>query len=150
MTYQEKFIKMRRNDLLMFETGHTIAVMKTVLYGKERDIMVAYRHEDKDVKLLTIYPLKEGQKEKRIQSGRWRKLYEMILKSFTMNPFIKGELPNADTSIAEIKKEETKCPLLFIMGILPYFILIHSAARRHRCWSFLLFRNLSYHRLRGK
>ncbi|MEF9425772.1 MAG: hypothetical protein L0956_00825 [Candidatus Mariimomonas ferrooxydans] len=56
------------------ETGHTIAVMKTVIYGKERDIMVAYKHEDTDVKLLTIHPLKEGQKENRIQSGRWRKI----------------------------------------------------------------------------
>ena len=56
------------------ETGHTIAVKKAVLYGKERDIMVAYRHEDIDIKLLTIHPLKEGQKENRIQSGRWRKI----------------------------------------------------------------------------
>lgn len=56
------------------ETGHTIAVMKTVIYGKERDIMVAYKHEDAGVKLLTIHPLKEGQKETRIQSGRWRKI----------------------------------------------------------------------------
>ncbi len=56
------------------DTGHTIAVMKTVLYGKERDIMVAYRQDDLDVKLLTIHPLKEGQKENRIQSGRWRKI----------------------------------------------------------------------------
>ena len=53
------------------ETGHTIAVMRAV---KERDIMVAYRHEDVDVKLLTIHPLKEVQKENRIQSGRWRKI----------------------------------------------------------------------------
>lgn len=56
------------------DTGHTIAVMKAVIYGKERDIMVAYRCEDVDVKLLTIHPLKEGQKENRIQSGRWRKI----------------------------------------------------------------------------
>ena len=56
------------------ETGHTIAVMRAVIYGKERDIMVAYRHEDVDIKLLTIHPLKEGQKENRIQSGRWRKI----------------------------------------------------------------------------
>ena len=55
------------------ETGHTIAVMKAVIYGKERDIMVAYRHEDANVKLLTIHPLKEGQKENRIASGRWGK-----------------------------------------------------------------------------
>ncbi|MBI5097670.1 MAG: hypothetical protein HZB30_00325 [Nitrospirae bacterium] len=56
------------------ETGHTIAVMKTLIYGKERDIMVAYKHDDADVKLLTIHPLKEGQKENRVQSGRWRKI----------------------------------------------------------------------------
>ena len=56
------------------ETRHEIAVMKSVLYGKERDIMVAYKHADADVKLLTIHPLKEGQKENRIQSGRWRKI----------------------------------------------------------------------------
>jgi len=56
------------------ETGHMIAVMKAVIYDRERDIMVAYRHEDTDVKLLTIHPLKEGQKENRIQSGRWRKI----------------------------------------------------------------------------
>ena len=55
-------------------TGHTIAVMKAVIYGKERDIMVAYKHEDADVKLITIHPLKEGQKENRIRSGRWRKI----------------------------------------------------------------------------
>jgi len=56
------------------ETGHTIAVMKAEIYDRERDVMVAYKHEDADVKLLTIHPLKEGQKENRIQSGRWRKI----------------------------------------------------------------------------
>jgi hypothetical protein len=43
-------------------------------YCKERDVMVAYNFEGGDVKLLTIHPLKEGQKENRIKSGRWRKL----------------------------------------------------------------------------
>ena len=56
------------------ETGHTMAVMRALIYGKERDIMVAYKHEDVDIKLLTIHPLKEWQKENRIQSGRWRKI----------------------------------------------------------------------------
>ncbi|MBI5055913.1 MAG: hypothetical protein HZB61_04780 [Nitrospirae bacterium] len=56
------------------ESGHTIAIKKVKIYGKERDVMVAYRHEDAEVKLLTIHPLKEGQKENRIQSGRWRKI----------------------------------------------------------------------------
>jgi len=30
--------------------------------------------EGVDVRLLTIHPLKEGQKENRIQSGRWRRI----------------------------------------------------------------------------
>ena len=55
------------------ETGHEIAVIRLEIHGRERDIMVAYRHEDDDVILLTIHPLKDGQKENRIQSGRWRK-----------------------------------------------------------------------------
>jgi len=55
-------------------TGHTIAVAKAVMYDKERDVMVAYNFEGGNVKLLTIHPLKEGQKDNRIKSGRWRKL----------------------------------------------------------------------------
>jgi hypothetical protein len=55
-------------------TGYAIAVLKVSLYEKERDVMVAYIHEGEDVKLLTIHPLKEGQKENRIKTGRWRKI----------------------------------------------------------------------------
>lgn len=60
------------------EIGHFIAVKKEKIYGKIRDIMVAYIHDGHDVKLLTIHPLKQGQKEKRIKSGRWRKIDERI------------------------------------------------------------------------
>jgi hypothetical protein len=55
-------------------TGHSIAVAKAVIYDKERDVMVAYKHEEVDVKLLTIHPLKDGETDKRIKSGRWRRL----------------------------------------------------------------------------
>jgi hypothetical protein len=55
-------------------TGHLIAVAKAVIYDKERDVMVAYKHEEGDIKLLTIHPLKEGQKDNRVKSGRWRRL----------------------------------------------------------------------------
>jgi hypothetical protein len=58
------------------ETGHFIAVKKTRMYGKIRDIMVAYVKEGQNIKLLTIHPLKRGQKERRIESGRWRKIDE--------------------------------------------------------------------------
>ena len=59
-------------------TGHFIAVKKEKIYGKIRDIMVAYIHDGHDVRLLTIHPLKQGQKENRIRSGRWRKVDERI------------------------------------------------------------------------
>jgi hypothetical protein len=56
------------------ETGHLISTMKTELYDKFRDVMVAYVIKDDFVKLLTIHPLKEGQKENRVKSGRWRRM----------------------------------------------------------------------------
>ncbi len=55
-------------------TGHLIATMKLKLYDKFRDIMVAYIIEEDCANLLTIHPLKEGQKENRVKTGRWRKI----------------------------------------------------------------------------
>lgn len=52
------------------ETRHRIATMAADLYGESREVMVAYVIEDECAKLLTIHPLKEGQKESRIVSGR--------------------------------------------------------------------------------
>jgi hypothetical protein len=56
------------------ETGHSIATMRTILNGKMREVMVAYEIEEQTVSLLTIHPLKEGQKENRLKAGRWRRL----------------------------------------------------------------------------
>jgi hypothetical protein len=56
------------------ETKHFIAIMEIDLYNKLREVMVAYIVEQDITKLLTIHPLKEGQKEKRIKTGRWRKI----------------------------------------------------------------------------
>jgi hypothetical protein len=56
------------------ETGHRVATIVTLVYGKMREVMVAYDIEEKTVKLLTIHPLKEGRKENRVKSGRWRRL----------------------------------------------------------------------------
>ncbi|MDP3028555.1 MAG: hypothetical protein Q8O04_03500 [Deltaproteobacteria bacterium] len=56
------------------ETGHLIAVMNVDLYDKNREVMVAYVVQKDCAKLLTIHPLKEGQKENRINAGRWRKI----------------------------------------------------------------------------
>jgi hypothetical protein len=56
------------------ETGHLVAIMKTELYSKIREVMIAYVIEENYAKLLTIHPLKEGQRENRVKTGRWRKL----------------------------------------------------------------------------
>jgi len=56
------------------ETGYFIAVMNVDLYNKNREVMVAYTFYEDYVTLLTIHPLKEGQKEKRINTGRWREI----------------------------------------------------------------------------
>jgi hypothetical protein len=56
------------------ETGHLIAVMKIDLYNKNREVMVAYVIEEDCAKLLTMHPLREGQKQNRINTGRWRKI----------------------------------------------------------------------------
>ena len=58
---------------LDLQTGHLIAVMNVELYGKKREVMVAYVAAKNSVTLLTIHPLKAGQKENRVFSGRWRK-----------------------------------------------------------------------------
>ena len=55
------------------ETGHHIALLAVEIYGKTRDVIAVYRAESENVLILTIHPLKEGQKETRIQNGRWRK-----------------------------------------------------------------------------
>lgn len=56
------------------ETKHCVAVSRAVFYDKIRDIMIAYDIIGENVKLLTIHPLKKGQKENRIESGRWREM----------------------------------------------------------------------------
>jgi len=55
-------------------TGHFIATMRAKLYEKIKDVMVAYVIEEEQCKLLTIHPLKKGQKENRINNGRWREI----------------------------------------------------------------------------
>lgn len=55
-------------------TGHFVAVKRTALYGKMRDVMVAYREEKGIIRILTIHPLQEGQKDNRLKIGRWREI----------------------------------------------------------------------------
>jgi len=59
---------------LITETGYFIAVSAVSLYDRHRDVMVAYALRGEDISVITVHPLKEGQKQKRIQTGRWRKI----------------------------------------------------------------------------
>ena len=56
------------------ETGHYIAVIEAELYDKMKEVMVAYTIENDVVNLITVHPLKAGQKDNRIQTRRWRKI----------------------------------------------------------------------------
>jgi hypothetical protein len=56
------------------KTGHLVAVMQKQLYDRIRETMVAYVIDENCATLLTIHPLKNGQRGNRIRSGRWRKL----------------------------------------------------------------------------
>jgi len=55
-------------------TGHLVAVMIKPLYDRNREVMIAYVVDKDCATLLTIHPLKSGQKAGRIRSGRWREL----------------------------------------------------------------------------
>jgi hypothetical protein len=68
-------------DILIFSTEryydkathYYIAVAKAKHKGKFRDFSVVYQEDKKNklVEIITIHPLKLGQKENRINSGRW-------------------------------------------------------------------------------
>jgi len=56
------------------ETGNRIAVKRVEYFEKERDIIIAYDKKEDEIEIITIHPLKEGQRENRVKSGRWRRI----------------------------------------------------------------------------
>lgn len=56
------------------ETEHFVAVKKVRLYGKMKEVMVAYILAADIARIVTIHPLKKNQKDNRIKTGRWRKV----------------------------------------------------------------------------
>ena len=70
----KKIFEQAQERYLDKATGHFIAVMNIDLYNKQRDVMIAYITDEKRTTLLTIHPLKYGQKENRVLNGRWRKI----------------------------------------------------------------------------
>ena len=52
-------------------SGWNIAIKRMAFQGKERDVALTYTVDRNEIVLTTIHPLKEGQKDQRIKSGRW-------------------------------------------------------------------------------
>ncbi len=52
-------------------TGWFVAVKRIKFQGKERDMALTYTVESNEIVLITLHPLKEGQKNRRIESERW-------------------------------------------------------------------------------
>jgi len=53
------------------ETGLLVAVKRLLFQDRERDMALSYTKSEDNVLLVTLHPLQEGQRERRIQSGRW-------------------------------------------------------------------------------
>ena len=45
-----------------------------IFIGMLREVMIAYEEQGETVLIITVHPLKKGQKENRISTGRWVKL----------------------------------------------------------------------------
>lgn len=56
------------------QTGYMVAVKQVQIYGHQREVMIAYEEQGEAVVIITVHPLKKGQKENRITIGRWVKL----------------------------------------------------------------------------
>ena len=53
-------------------TDTFVAVKRALFHGVSRDVALIYRRIDaREVIFSTIHPLQNGQKERRIQGGRW-------------------------------------------------------------------------------
>jgi hypothetical protein len=52
-------------------TGNFVAVGQGEYVGKTRELAVAFVEKSEYTEIITIHPLKPGQKNKRMASGRW-------------------------------------------------------------------------------
>jgi len=73
-TLPEKIYRSAKEKYYDTATDLLVAVGAVRYKGTIRDIAVTYREEYNEVLLITIHPLKQHQKENRIQTKRWRKL----------------------------------------------------------------------------
>ena len=56
-------------------TSYYIAIKRLYYAGKMRNMAVTYTEHGTEIDIITIHPLKKDQKEKRISSGRWMRIW---------------------------------------------------------------------------
>ncbi len=59
-----------------YETGNFVLIKKVEFLQKTRDMMIVYEEEHDRVEIITIHPLKKFQKENRIKTGRWKRIWK--------------------------------------------------------------------------
>ena len=65
-----------RRRFIDLATQTEVAIARRNLWGKQRDIVLIYRRYATHVVLITMHPLKPGQAENRVQTGRWQKIQD--------------------------------------------------------------------------
>jgi len=60
------------------QTNYFVAVKRMEFQGKVRDMSLTYSISEGKIVLITLHPLKDGQRENRVRSGRWVK-HESLL-----------------------------------------------------------------------
>ena len=56
------------------QTNAFVAVKRIEFQGRERNVGLTYVIRGDEAVFITIHPLKEGQKQNRINNGRWKPL----------------------------------------------------------------------------
>ncbi|MGB9904844.1 MAG: hypothetical protein ACPLQO_09300 [Desulfotomaculales bacterium] len=55
------------------QTGYFVAVKSANFQGKTRELALTYEKSENKITIITLHPLKKGQKENRIKTRRWVK-----------------------------------------------------------------------------
>lgn len=55
------------------QTGYSVAVKSANFQGKTRELALTYEKSENKITIVTLHPLKKGQKENRIKTRRWVK-----------------------------------------------------------------------------
>lgn len=54
-------------------TGNSVAVGEAQYGGKDRLLAVIYEETERDIRIITVHPIRASQYRMRLQRGRWKK-----------------------------------------------------------------------------